>query len=42
MYNSSKSSIEEADDFASDVAFSAFLVGEDALVGGHDEVAELP
>lgn len=40
--DSSKSSIEEADNFASDVAFPALLVSEDALVGGEDEVAELP
>jgi len=38
----SKSSIEETDDLSSDVSFSAFLVGEDALVGREDEVAELP
>jgi len=37
----SKSSIEETDDFSSDVSFSAFLVCEDALVGGEDEMSEL-
>ena len=37
----SKSSIEETDDLSSDVPFSAFLMSEDALVGGEDEVAEL-
>ena len=37
----SKSSIEETDDFSSDVSFSAFLVSEDALVGGEDEMSEL-
>ncbi len=35
-------SIEEADDLASDVSLPAFLVGEDALGGGDDEVSELP
>ena len=40
-YIQSKSSIEESENFSTDVPFSAFLVGEDALVGGEDEVAEL-
>lgn len=29
----SKSSIEEADNFSSDVSFSAFFMGEDSLSG---------
>jgi hypothetical protein len=37
----SKSSIEETDNFASDMSLPAFFVGEDALVGGKDEVAKL-
>ena len=37
----SKSSIEESDDFTSDVSFSAFLVGEDSLGGGEHEMSEL-
>lgn len=37
----SKSSIEETDDFSSNVSFSAFLVCEDALVGWEDEMSEL-
>jgi len=41
IYIQSKSSIEEADNFSSDVSFSAFLVCEDSLVGGEDEVSEL-
>ena len=40
-YIQSKSSIEESENFSTDVSFSAFLVGEDALVGGEDEVTEL-
>ncbi len=35
------SSIEETDDFASNVSFSAFFMGEDALGGREDEMAEL-
>jgi hypothetical protein len=34
-------SIEESDDLASDVSFSALFMGEDSLGGGEDEVAEL-
>lgn len=41
MYNSSKSSIEEADNFSSDVSFSAFLVGEDALGSRQNKMSEL-
>lgn len=41
MYNSSKSSIEEADNFSSDVSFSALLVSEDALGGRQNKVSEL-
>ena len=37
----SKSSIEESDNFASNMSFSAFLMGEDALGGGEHEMAEL-
>lgn len=37
----SKSSIEETDNFASDVAFPAFIMGEDALGGGKDKMSEL-
>jgi hypothetical protein len=35
------SSIEETDDFASNVSFSALLMSEDTLGGGEDEMAEL-
>ena len=38
----SKSSIKESNDLATNVSLPGFLVGEDALVGGDDEVAELP
>ena len=41
IYIQSKSSIEESDNFASDVPFSALLVGEDALSGGENEMSEL-
>ena len=34
-------SIEETDYFTSNVSLSALFVGEDALGGGEDEVAEL-
>jgi len=40
-YIQSKSSIEESENFSTDVSFSAFLMGEDSLVGGEDEVTEL-
>ena len=40
--DSSKSpSVEESDNFSTDVSLSGFLVGEDALVGGEDDVTEL-
>lgn len=37
----SKSSIEEADNFSSDVSFSAFFMGEDSLSGREDEMSKL-
>lgn len=40
-YIQSKSSIEESENFSTDMSFSAFLMGEDALVGCEDEVTEL-
>ena len=40
-YIQSKSSIEESENLSTDVSFSAFVVGEDSLVGGEDKVAEL-
>ncbi|CAM6001734.1 unnamed protein product [Sphagnum balticum] len=38
----SKSSIEEADNLASDVSLPALLVGVDSLIGGKHQVSELP
>ena len=34
-------SIEKSDDLSSDVSFSAFLMSEDSLGGGENEMAEL-
>jgi hypothetical protein len=38
----SKSSIEEADNFATNVSLSALLMCEDSLCGRQDEMSELP